>query len=228
MKWTLLPLALLVAAGCARGHGVAMRTSTGPTPPSGDGGTGADSGTPILVLLDAAVPAPPPPPPPVGPEPLRCGRTYDHELEYLEHEGNVHTITLRHRDGTQVPETGALCGSGCTEEVTRIEEGGVVRGAFVDKLTFEVQAAFTDEPGAGTLFIEVCGQPLAPIGIRVANSSLPGFVDLPQPAFSVPTDGRCSFVLRAAGGFVDIRAITLECPDEPTPPPPPPPPEGPM
>lgn len=146
---------------------------------------------------------------PMFPAYLRDGRTFDQERDYIAWEGAVDYATIMHRDGTSLPpsEGGASCGSGCNENVTRINAGGRIRGRFSYVQTFSVQIAATGEGGAGTAVIEACGSVVG--RISTAGGSTAGFTNQPQPAFSVPTAGDCDWSVRAEGGHVYFRAVTV-------------------
>ena len=68
------------------------------------------------------------------------GRTYDqaHNTDFIDWTGTVYYQNLYHRDGTQLPpeEGSLLCGSGCTESVTRINSGSSVSGSFQRDVTY--------------------------------------------------------------------------------------------
>lgn len=209
-------LALLVAglAGCAAAASDVNRRGEEPS----DAGTwsptdaGELAGDAAPMELDAGS-TPAGPIVPSGPRLLRCGRTYDHETDYLTISGSASRIMLRHRDNTSLPtyEGGANCGDGCMEEVLRLSSGASITGAFADMATFSAQGALTSDEGAGTLVVEACGVEVGRYPLRVDRSSVPGFVNLPSPAWPVPTDGRCDFTIRAEGGFADVRAVTTSC-----------------
>lgn len=149
---------------------------------------------------------------PMFPAYLHDGRTYDQERDYIAWEGPVGTVSLRHRDGTTLPasEGGASCAATCTETVTRIANGGRIRGRFSYVQSFSVQIASTSDPGAGTAIMDVCGTSLPRIALGGGTSSTPGFTNQPQPAFVVPTAGECAWSVRAEGGYVDLRAVTVQ------------------
>ncbi len=149
---------------------------------------------------------------PMFPAYLHDGRTYDQERDYIAWEGPVNTVSLRHRDGTALPasEGGASCSATCTETVTRIANGGRIRGRFTYVQSFSVQVAATSDPGAGSAIIDVCGAALPRITLGGGSSSTPGFTNQPQPAFAVPTAGDCAWSVRAEGGYVDLRAVTVQ------------------
>lgn len=146
---------------------------------------------------------------PMFPAYLRDGRTFDQERDYIAWEGAVDYATIMHRDGTSLPpsEGGGSCGGGCNENVTRISAGGRIRGRMSYVQTFSVQIAATGEGGAGTAVIEACGTVVG--RIPTAGGTVAGFTNQPQPAFSVPTAGDCDWSVRAEGGHVYFRAVTV-------------------
>lgn len=144
---------------------------------------------------------------------LRCGRTYDHETSMLLRAGAPTFATMRHRDGTSLPasEGGASCGSGCDEEVTRLCDGDTLTGVLWNAETFSVQGAQSGEEGTGSLVVTVCGDELSPMSYAADTTTLPGFVNGPQPAAAVPTRERCEVSVRAISGCVWVRAVTVGC-----------------
>jgi hypothetical protein len=146
---------------------------------------------------------------PMFPAYLRDGRTYDQERDYIAWEGPVDYATILHRDATSLPpsEGGGSCSGGCNENVTRINAGGRVYGRMSYVQTFSVQIATTGEMGAGTAVIEACGTTV--LRISTAGGTVAGFTNQPQPAFSVPTAGDCDWSVRAVGGHVYFRAVTV-------------------
>lgn len=158
--------------------------------------------------VDAAGDALDPPDGAVDPAYLPNRRTYDQERDYIAWEGPVSYVTLSHRDSTSLPteEGGASCTSGCTEQVTRMDDGGCVYGNFLDLCGFRAQFAF--EPGAvGTAVVTACGQSVG--NFPMAGTGTPGFNNLPAAGpWSPPTAGACVWRICATGGFVDFRAVT--------------------
>lgn len=146
----------------------------------------------------------------ISPEYLRNGRTYDQESTYIQWNGSVAYVNTFHRDSTSLPpsEGGASCGSGCTEQVTRIQNGSSISGNFTYLQTFNVQAAYSGDPAVGTVTVQACGQVIFSSNLYLANQSAPGFNNLPSPAWSVPTAGDCTWSISASGGYVDVRAVT--------------------
>lgn len=176
----------------------------------------ADSGLPVIGEM-------PPGTEPVlpGTPALRCGRTYDHETSFVLRGGAPTFVTLRHRDGTSLPadEGGASCGTSCTEEVTRLCDGDSLTGVLENAASFSVQGAQTDEEGTGSLVVTIGPDELAPMSYAVTSTSIPGFVNGPQPAAPVASRERTAVVVRATGGCVYVRAVTVTCaeprPNEP-------------
>lgn len=142
---------------------------------------------------------------------LQTGRTYDqaHNTGYIDWTGSVGYIMLTHRDGTSLPlsEGGASCGgSGCTEQVTRIGNGGHVSGSFTRNVTnFEVMVAFTHDAAVGTAILQACSTSQSLNLYSGPGGGLPGFVSF---VMSVPAGCR-NWSLRASGGYVDFRAVDV-------------------
>lgn len=142
---------------------------------------------------------------------LPSGRTYDqaHNTGFIDWAGSVSYIMLTHRDGTSLPpsEGGASCGgSGCTEQVTRIGNGGLVSGSFARNVTnFEVMVAFTHDGGVGTAVLQACSASQSLNLYSGPGGGLPGFVSF---VMSVPAGCR-NWSLRASGGYVDFRAVDV-------------------
>ena len=177
------------------------RADAGPATDAGPGGGGPDSGS----TLDAGDPT-------MTPRYLRCDRVYDHELAYFATTGDVHEVTLMHRDGTSLPasEGGASCGGGCTENVTRLEDGATLSGVFTFMQTFNVQVATESDSGVGSFTLTVDGMVVVP-ATDMHGSGTAGFNNFPIPAWPVPDAGDHAFTVRASGGFVDVRAVTPSC-----------------
>ena len=144
------------------------------------------------------------------PKYLKSGRTYDQETDYIQWNGNVSYINLYHRDNTTKPpsEGGASCINGCTEQVTRIKDGGSVSGNFTYLKTFSVQVAYSGSSSVGTAVIKACGKTVLTQDLYLDGSSAPGFNNFPTPAWNVPTSGDCTWSISATGGYVDFRAVT--------------------
>lgn len=146
----------------------------------------------------------------ISPEYLRDGRTYDQESSYIQWNGSVAYVNLFHRDSTSLPpsEGSASCNSGCTEQVTRIQNGSSVSGNFTYLRTFNVQVAYSGDHNVGTVTVRACGHVIFTDNLYIANQSTPGFNNLPSPAWNVPTAGDCAWSISASGGYIDIRAVT--------------------
>ncbi len=146
----------------------------------------------------------------IYPDYLRNGRTFDQETSYIQWNGSVAFISLYHRDNTSLPpsEGGANCGNGCTEQVTRIQSGSSISGNFTYLQTFNVQVAYSGDRNVGTAIIKACGQTIRTENLYIANQGTPGFVNVPSPAWNVPTAGDCAWSISASGGYVDVRAVT--------------------
>ncbi len=137
------------------------------------------------------------------------GRVHDqvHNSGYIDWSGSVQYVYLTHKDGTSLPpeEGGTYCGSGCTEWVTRIGNGGIASGSFDrDVSYFEAMVGFTRDGGVGTATLWACGA-VTSWNLYNTGGSLPGFVSMPV---SVPSGCR-SWSLSASGGYVDFRAVEV-------------------
>lgn len=137
------------------------------------------------------------------------GRTYDqaHNSGYIDWSGPVQYVYITHRDGSSLPpeEGGAYCGSGCSEWVTRLGNGGRASGSFDRTVSyFEVMVEFTPEGGVGTATLQACSASMS--WYLYNNSSVPGYVSM---ILAVPSGCR-SWSLTASGGFVDFRSIDVE------------------
>ena len=146
----------------------------------------------------------------IYPDYLRNGRTYDQETNYIQRNGSVSYISLFHRDNTSLPaaEGGASCSNGCTEQVTRLQSGSSISGNFTYLQTFSVQVAYSGDSNVGTAIIQACGQTIRTEDLYIANQGTPGFNNVPNPAWNVPTAGDCAWSITASGGYVDVRAVT--------------------
>ena len=146
----------------------------------------------------------------IFPDYLKNGRTYDQERAYIQWNGSVGYITLFHRDNTSLPasEGGASCANGCTEQVTRIQNGSSISGNFTYLQSFNVQVAYSGDSNVGTAIVQACGQTIRTENLYIANQGAPGFNNLPSPAWNVPTAGDCTWSISASGGYVDVRAVT--------------------
>lgn len=148
---------------------------------------------------------------PTQPQFLHDGRTYDQELDYIAWDGQVSIVTLKHKDGTALPpsEGGTSCGAGCDEAVTRIEDGASIWGRFTSLATINIQLATTGEAGAGAAIFQACNTQVGKYDLYYSGGGLPGFNNLPSPAWNVPTSGECEWRVTASGGFVYFRAVTV-------------------
>jgi hypothetical protein len=137
------------------------------------------------------------------------GRTYDqaHNSGHIDWSGPAQYVYITHRDGSSLPpeEGGTFCGSGCSEWVTRLGNGGTASGSFDRNVSyFEVMVEFTREGGVGTATLQTCSASMS--WYLYNNTSLPGYVSM---ILSVPSGCR-SWSLSASGGFVDFRSIDVE------------------
>jgi hypothetical protein len=137
------------------------------------------------------------------------GRTYDqaHDTGYIDWSGSAQYVYLTHKDGTYLPpqEGGASCGSGCSEWVTRLGNGGLASGVFDRNVSyFEVMVAFSPNSSVGSAVLRACS---AVVTWNLYNSagSLPGFVSM---YLTVPTGCR-SWSIAASGGYVDFRSVDV-------------------
>lgn len=146
----------------------------------------------------------------IFPEYLRNGRTYDQERSYIQWNGSVAYVNLYHKDNTTLPasEGSVYCGNGCTEQVTRIQDGSSISGNFTYLQTFNVQVAYSGDRNVGSAIIRACGQVIRNEDLYIPNQGTPGFNNLPSPAWNVPTAGDCAWSITASGGYVDVRAVT--------------------
>lgn len=146
----------------------------------------------VLLLLSAFIPQPAP----LFAIALPEGRTLDegHDSGYIDWSGGVSYADLFHRDG--------ICGSGCTENVTQISDGGTVSGALAGDVSyFEVMLAYSGAGGFGTATIQACSSSYSVfMGIGGAT---PGFNSFP---LSVPS-GCTSWSVSASGGVVYFRSV---------------------
>ncbi len=137
------------------------------------------------------------------------GRMHDqaHNSGYIDWAGSVQYVYLTHKDGASLPpeEGGTYCGSGCTEWVTRIGNGGTASGSFNrDVSYFEVMVGFSGDGSVGTATLRACGA-VTSWNLYNTGGSLPGFVSMPV---SAPAGCR-SWSLSASGGYVDFRAVEV-------------------
>jgi len=136
------------------------------------------------------------------------GRTYDqaHNTGYIDWSGSVGYINLTHRDFTYLPpsEGGASCASGCTEQVTRIYNGGTVSGAFDRQVDyFEVMISFTHDSSVGNATVRACSATRSVDPYTGPGNGLPGFISI---TLAVPASCR-SWSLSASGGYIDFRSV---------------------
>jgi hypothetical protein len=145
---------------------------------------------------------------------LPDGRTFDQATDYIQWEGSVSFVSLKHKDQTSLPsgEGGTSCSGGCDEQVTRLEAGASIWGRFTGITAINVQLASTDEPGAGQGVLSVCDSDLPSFDLATSSSGLPGFNNFPVPAQGVSPTDDCVWELRAVGGFVYFRAVTVTSP----------------
>lgn len=135
------------------------------------------------------------------------GRTYDqaHNTGFIDWAGSIQYENLYHRDGTSLPaeEGGAACGSGCTENVSRINNGATVSGSFLRDVTyFETMVAYEwTGTGVGSATVTACSASKT-TNMTKSNNSAAGFVSL---ILSVPTGCR-DWSLHASGGHIHLRS----------------------
>ena len=137
------------------------------------------------------------------------GRTYDqaHNSGYIDWNGSAQYVNITHRDGSYLPseEGGASCGSGCSEWVTRLGNGGTASGLFDRNVSyFEVMVELTREGGVGTATLQACSASMS--WSLYNNTSMPGYISM---ILAVPAGCR-SWSLSASGGFVDFRSVDVE------------------
>jgi len=137
------------------------------------------------------------------------GRTYDqaHNSGYIDWSGPAQYVYITHRDATYLPpeEGSVYCGSGCSEWVTRLGNGGIASGSFDRNVGyFEVMVEFTRESGVGTATLRACSASAS--WYLYNNTSMPGYISM---ILTVPSGCR-SWSLSASGGFVDFRSIDVE------------------
>ena len=137
------------------------------------------------------------------------GRTYDqaHDTGYIDWSGSAQYVYLTHKDGTSLPpqEGGASCGSGCTEWVTRLGNGGTASGVFDRNVSyFEVMVGFSPNSSVGSAVLRACSA-VDTWNLYNNAGSLPGFVSM---YLTVPTGCR-SWSISASGGYVDFRSVDV-------------------
>ncbi|MBC8508395.1 MAG: hypothetical protein H8D34_26360 [Chloroflexi bacterium] len=137
------------------------------------------------------------------------GRTYDqaHDWGKIDWSGSVLYENFYHRDGTSLPpsEGGASCGgSGCWENVTKINSGATVSGVFARDVTyFEAMVAYEYQgTGVGSVVVTACSSSLT-TNLRKPNNSDPGFNSF---ILTVPAGCR-NWSVRASGGHVHLRSV---------------------
>lgn len=136
------------------------------------------------------------------------GRTYDqaHNWGKIDWSGSILYENFYHRDGTSLPpsEGGASCGSGCWENVTKINSGATVSGIFARDVTyFEAMVAYEYwGTGVGTVVITACSSSRT-TNLRKNNNSTPGFNSF---ILTVPAGCR-NWSIRASGGHVHFRSV---------------------
>ena len=143
---------------------------------------------------------------------LAEGRTYDqaHNTGYIDWNGNVVYANLHHSDGSSLPpsEGGGSCGgSGCTENVTRINSGSSVSGSFQREVTyFEAMVAYQwSGTGVGSVTVKACSSTRTTDLRKPANSDA-GFNSF---ILSVPAGCR-TWSVSASNGFVHFRSVDAE------------------
>ena len=141
--------------------------------------------------------------------PLPDERSHDqaHDLGYIDWSGPVQYVYLTHKDNTTLPpEEGSIfCGSGCTEWVTRISNGGTVSGSFDHSVSyFEVMVGFTRDASVGSATLRACSA-VSTWNLYNTGGSLPGFISM---YLTVPS-GCQTWSLSASGGYVDFRAVEV-------------------
>jgi hypothetical protein len=136
------------------------------------------------------------------------GRTYDqaHNWGKIDWTGSVLYENFYHRDGTSLPpsEGGASCGSGCWENVTKINSGATVSGVFARDVTyFEAMVAYEYQgTGVGSVVVTACSASRT-TNLRKPNNSDPGFNSF---ILTVPAGCR-NWSVRASGGHVHFRSV---------------------
>ncbi|MBV5322696.1 MAG: hypothetical protein JZU60_02540 [Ilumatobacteraceae bacterium] len=142
---------------------------------------------------------------------LLAGRTYDqaHNTGYMDWSGSVGYEDLYHVDSSSLPpeEGSVYCGTGCTENVTRINDGAVISGSFERDVTyFEAMAAYEFYMnGVGSVVVTACSANFSQ-NLGKAKNSDAGFNSF---ALSVPAGCR-TWSVRAAGGYVHLRSVDVE------------------
>jgi hypothetical protein len=159
----------------------------------------------VILMLDQQVQAAP-----RFATPLVEGRTYDqaHDWGKIDWTGSVLYENFYHRDGTSLPpsEGGTSCGSGCWENVTRINNGGTVSGSFERDVTyFEAMVAYEYQgTGVGSVTVTACSSSRT-TNLRKPNNSAAGFNSF---IIAVPAGCR-TWSVRASGGHVHFRSVDV-------------------
>jgi hypothetical protein len=137
------------------------------------------------------------------------GRTYDqaHNWGKIDWSGSILYENFFHRDGTSLPpsEGGTSCGgSGCWENVTKINSGATVSGVFARDVTyFEAMVAYEYQgTGVGSVVVTACSASRT-TNLRKPNNSDPGFNSF---ILTVPAGCR-NWSIRASGGHVHFRSV---------------------
>lgn len=138
------------------------------------------------------------------------GRTHDqgHNLGYIDWSGPVTYANLWHRDATELPpeEGGGSCGSGCWEQVTYMDDGGMVSGSFDrDVSYFEVLVAQSRDSGVGLATLQACSSGQTWNMHVSSGGGTPGFITF---ALYVPPGCR-SWSLSASSGYLYFRSVDV-------------------
>lgn len=105
-----------------------------------------------------------------------------------------------------------LCGSGCWENVTRINSGSSISGTFQKDVTyFEAMVAF--EYGAGTVTVSACSASRN-LYMGTATNKTPGFNGI--AIISAIPAGCRDWSVSASGGHVHVRSVDVIYPQPPT------------
>ncbi len=139
-----------------------------------------------------------------------------HNTGYIDWSGSVGYVDLYHRDLSYLPpeEGGTFCESGCWEQVTRINNGGVVSGSFYWNVSyFEVMLAQEKtSTGVGSAVITACSASRT-VFLGGGSGNIPGF-----NSYSVTVPAGCrSWSVRASGGFVHLRRTNVDYNGSPPP-----------
>ena len=162
----------------------------------------------ILLMILSTVAVPRSQAAPLFATALPEGRTYDqaHSTGFIDWAGSVLYENLFHRDGTSLPpdEGGTSCGSGCTENVTRINSGASVSGSFQRDVTyFETMVAYEwTGTGVGSAILTACSASQT-LNMGKSTNSAAGFISF---VLSVPAGCR-NWSLSASGGHIHFRSV---------------------